>query len=66
MAKVYVVKGSDDGVIGVYGSRKSALECAKRYCGDDCDVETSSWGTSVYGNSCSADIESWQVNADYI
>jgi len=59
---VYIVKGSEDGNLGVFSSKKKAIECAKVYCGDDCDVEVRSWGTTVYGRSCSADVEEYELN----
>ena len=37
MRTVYVVKGSEDGIIGVFGSSRSAAESATKYiygCGD--------------------------------
>jgi len=63
---VYIVRGSEDGHIGVYGSRAKALEAAINYCCDE-------WGNTsnvevddrikrsglawVTGNGVSADVE---------
>ena len=67
MTKAYIVKGSEDGVIGVYGSKKKALECAKRYCGTGCDIDdTCDHWTNVEGSFCSAEITLWYVNNDYV
>ena len=33
MKNVYIVRGSEDGVIGVYSNKKSAMACAKDYAG---------------------------------
>ena len=55
MAKtVYVVTGSEDGILGVFGNVKRAYECAKQYVNEE-DIEVS------YSQACKElrDTERW-------
>jgi hypothetical protein len=75
MAKVYMVRGSEDGNIGVYSSRKKATERAVQYVQRSFEgsvkvsVERSEWMTHVYpvdadgetSYRVSAEVEAWDV-----
>jgi hypothetical protein len=37
---VYVVTGSEDGLLGVFGNVKAAYGVAKKYCGEDAPVKS--------------------------
>ena len=44
MSKSYIVKGSEDGPIGVFTSHKRALECAIQYVNQSTDtLEATGW-----------------------
>ena len=57
---VYVVKGSEDGYCGTYGSKKRALQYAMDYItqGEECEVETREYDHIIVleGNGVSVEI----------
>ena len=67
----YVVRGSEDGNLGVFTSKKRATMRAVMYCSVDndefdenveVDTTTSSWMVYVEGNGMSADVEKFEIN----
>ena len=65
----YVVKGSEDGVIGVFTSRKKAVECGVNYttqydsADDFCAVrKLSNFYTEVVSDNYTAEIERFFTN----
>lgn len=65
MKRVYIVRGSEDGTLGVYSNQKAALQHAISYCGGDCEVVKHKWNISVYGNF-SADVEIFHLDKEFI
>jgi hypothetical protein len=72
MAYVYLVTGSEDGIIGAYGSRGRAMEAAENYASmqgkDETAIENNGpWVTYVYKTSdtyrqdTSATVEKFEV-----
>ena len=52
MRNVYVLHGSEDGLIGVYGSVKRALNAAYEYVGEGAHVDfNSKYYTNIQGDS---------------
>ena len=67
MKRVYIVRGSEDGTLGVYSNQKAALQHAISYCGGAGFVEVvkHKWNISVYGNF-SADVEIFHLDKEFI
>lgn len=62
MANVYVLTGSEDGILGVWGSLKRAKTEAQHYatCGGDSDLESvreTPYEIEYFGGWCSCRIE---------
>lgn len=60
MAYAYVVRGSEDGNIGVYSSKKKALKRAVDYVtqqGDEHTIDKYQWVTYVASEWSTADVE---------
>ena len=63
----YTVKGSEDGVIGVFTSKKAALQCAKQYClafdsaAVKTTVDTKAY-VSMSSEQFSAEVERYHTN----
>jgi hypothetical protein len=64
----YVVSGSEDGILGVYGNKKSAIKEAVEYCDFSTitplkheDYIREHGDYYVYGSNCSARVEMWAV-----
>lgn len=50
MRSVYVLYGSEDGLLGVYGSEKRAVQAAYDYVGEGAQIgHTSEYYTSIEG-----------------
>ena len=72
MQTVYTVNGSEDGVIGVFGSVTKAKQCAEMYIhrnANDLELQcfsrmrnNCSAHVSMYGDGSSVHIEAWGVN----
>ena len=68
MAYAYVVKGSEDGNLGVYGNHKRALQAAIAYVNqtqdptEEMDIrKVHKSYTSIHGSYTSADIETFYI-----
>ena len=68
MAYAYVVKGSEDGNLGVYGNHKRALQAAIAYVNQTQDPteeveirKVHKFYTSVYGSYTSAEVETFPI-----
>ena len=66
MRNAYVVYGSEDGVIGVYSNKKAAILHSKDYAGDGCKVEERGWGIVVSGSLATAEIQTWNVEKEFV
>jgi len=66
MKNVYIVRGSEDGVIGVYSNKKSAMACAKDYAGGVVD-EIKDYGHSItlWGEHAYAEVDIWPVEKSF-
>jgi hypothetical protein len=69
--KIYVVTGSEDGVLGAFGSKKKAIKAAHTYVGKEVGIpivlsyvpsDFNSSGNVVYGEWCSAKVEELILN----
>lgn len=75
MKKVYIVTGSEDGIIGVYSNKKLALQNALNYLGEEPDFypyskftkEFDSWATieNESGTSASIDMRYMNINLSF-
>jgi len=54
--KVYVLYGSEDGLMGVYRLKNDAVAAARKYCGKYANVDRSKYVTFVSGDNATADI----------
>jgi hypothetical protein len=62
MAKVYQVNGSEDGVLGIYGNKKRAIQAAIQYVensgGEDYNIDNNNaYITYIEGEYSSANVE---------
>tara|TARA_R110001592_G_scaffold48713_1_gene152955 strand:- start:41 stop:241 length:201 start_codon:yes stop_codon:yes gene_type:complete len=57
MQKVYILKLSEDGIAGIYTSKKRAIRDAVEYCGEGCSQEINQYHSYFYGEESSAEIE---------
>ena len=66
MKNVYIVRGSEDGIIGVYSNKKSAMACAKDYAGGVVD-EMKDYGHSItlWGEHAYAEVDIWPVEKSF-
>lgn len=66
MAFAYLVQGSEDGTIGIFRSKKRAIQAAKDYLasgGNEILYETSNdWVQSFYGEHSSASVNKWELD----
>lgn len=60
--KIYVVTGSEDGLLGAFGSKKKAIKAAHTYVGERYSGWTPSGDNTIYGNWCSAKVEETELN----
>jgi len=65
MKTVYAVRGSEDGTIGIYSSKKKAIVRAREYVNQNDkiineDLE-SDFVWFFYGSSLQSDVERWDV-----
>ncbi len=64
--RVYQVYGSEDGTMGIFSSKKRAMDSAIKYvknAGDETpEIDNSvDWITYITGNSVEANVETWMV-----
>ena len=66
MANVYIVRGSEDGIIGAYSNKKAAMDHAKDYAGGVVD-EIKDYGHSitVWGEYAYAEVDIWPVEKSF-
>ena len=57
MQKVYILNLGEDGIAGIYTSKKRAIRDAVEYCGEDCTQEIDQYNSYFYGEGCTAEIE---------
>ena len=62
LKKVYVLMGSEDGLLGVYRLKKDAISAARKYCQQSCegrtalDVDVDKYVSTVSGPGVSAQV----------
>ena len=60
--KIYVVTGSEDGLLGAFGSKTKAIKAAHIYVGERYCGWTPSGDNTLYGNWSSAKVEETELN----
>jgi len=58
---VYVVRSSEEGLLGVFGNIKAAYGVAKKCCGEDAPVKPYSWVCKQFRGfvNCSVDVQDY-------